>query len=40
LRPNFSQRAHVIHSIEPKTLALERFRPFRYCTKVDANGPN
>jgi hypothetical protein len=33
---NFSQRTHVIHSIGPKTHILERFGPFRYCTKVDA----
>jgi hypothetical protein len=30
----------VIHSIEPKTEVLQRFGPFRYCTKVDANWPN
>jgi hypothetical protein len=30
------QRTHVIHSIGPKTHILERFEPFRYCTKVDA----
>jgi hypothetical protein len=30
------ERTHLIHSIEPKTHVLERFRPFRYCTKVDA----
>jgi hypothetical protein len=30
----------VIHSIGPKTHVLERFGPFRYCAKVDANWPN
>jgi hypothetical protein len=25
-----------MHSIAPKTHVLGRFRPFRYCTKVDA----
>jgi hypothetical protein len=32
----FSQRTHPVHSIEPKTLVLRHFRPFRYCTKADA----
>jgi hypothetical protein len=32
----FSQRTHPIHSIEPKTHVLRRFRQFRYCTKPDA----
>jgi hypothetical protein len=36
LHRNFSQRAHAIHSIGPKTHVLGRFGPFRYCTKVDA----
>jgi hypothetical protein len=36
LRWNFSQRMQLIHSIGPKTHVLGRFRPFRYCTKVDA----
>jgi hypothetical protein len=27
---------HMIHYIGPKTHVLERFRPFRYYTKVDA----
>jgi hypothetical protein len=35
LRWLFSQRTHVIHSIEPKTHVLGRFGPFRYSTKVD-----
>jgi hypothetical protein len=35
-RPNFSQRAHQIHSIGPETHVLEHFGPFCYCTKVDA----
>jgi hypothetical protein len=30
------ERTHPIYSIGPKTHVLERFRPFRYCTKVDA----
>jgi hypothetical protein len=33
---NFSQRSHPIHSTGPKTYVLGRFRPFRYCTKLDA----
>jgi hypothetical protein len=36
LRRNFSQWAHAIHSIGPKTHVLTRFGPFRYCTKLDA----
>jgi hypothetical protein len=36
LRWNFSRRAHLIHSIGPKTHILGRFGPFRYCMKVDA----
>jgi hypothetical protein len=36
MRRNFSQRAHLIHSIVPKTHVLGRFGPFRYCPKVDA----
>jgi hypothetical protein len=32
----FSQGTHQIHSIEPKTHVLGHFRPFCYCTKVDA----
>jgi hypothetical protein len=36
MRRNISQRAHLIHSIGPKTHVLGRFRPFRFCTKVDA----
>jgi hypothetical protein len=31
-----SLQTHPIHSIGPKTHVLERFGPFRYCTKVDA----
>jgi hypothetical protein len=30
------ERTHPIYSIGPKTHVLERFRLFRYCTKVDA----
>jgi hypothetical protein len=37
LRWNFSQRAHPIHTIGPKTHVLECFGPFRYCTKVNAD---
>jgi hypothetical protein len=33
---DFSRRTHPIHSIGPKTHVLGRFKPFRYCTKVDA----
>jgi hypothetical protein len=33
---HFSQRAHPIHSIGPKTHVLGRVGPFRYCTKLDA----
>jgi hypothetical protein len=36
MRQNFSQQAHQIHSIGPKTHVLGRFGPFRYCPKVDA----
>jgi hypothetical protein len=36
LRQNFSRRTHPIHSIGPKTHILGRFRPFYYCTKVNA----
>jgi hypothetical protein len=35
-RWNFLERMHPIHSIRPKTHILEHFKPFRYCTKVDA----
>jgi hypothetical protein len=37
LRRNFSQRAHPIHTIGPKTHVLGCFGPFCYCTKVDAD---
>jgi hypothetical protein len=33
---HFSQQAHPIHSIGPKTYVLGRFGPFRYCMKVEA----
>jgi hypothetical protein len=36
LRRKISQQTHLIHSVGPKTHVLERFGPFRYCTKVDA----
>jgi hypothetical protein len=36
LRWLFSQRAHPIHSIGPKTHVLGRLGPFLYCTRVDA----
>jgi hypothetical protein len=33
---SFSQRAHPIHSIGPKTHVSGRFGLFHYCMKVDA----
>jgi hypothetical protein len=36
MRRNFSQQAHLIHSIGPKTHVLGRFGPFCFCSKVDA----
>jgi hypothetical protein len=36
LRRNFSQQTPLIHSTGPKTYVSGSFRPFHYCTKLDA----